>query len=62
VLHGTPIRVTATGAHIVTFDVIAQVFTESQRRLIAAGGMPRQVLTRFVHATKEHHEHASSHA
>ena len=23
---------------------------------------PRQVLTRFVNATKEHHEHASSHA
>ena len=62
VLHGTPIRVTATGAHVVAFNVIAQVFTESQRQLIAAGGMPRQVLTRFVNATKEHHEHASSHA
>jgi aconitate hydratase len=48
VLQGTPIRVTATGAKSVTFNVIAQVFTESQRQLIAAGGMPRQVLTRFT--------------
>ena len=62
VLHGTPIRVTAIGSKAVTFNVIAQVFTESQRRLIAAGGMPRQVLTRFVNATKEIHEHASPQA
>ena len=50
VLHGTPIRVTATGANVVTFDVIAQIFTESQRQLIAAGGMPQQVLNRFLNA------------
>jgi len=48
VLQGKPIRVTATGAKTITFDVVAQVFTESQRQLIAAGGMPRQVLARFV--------------
>lgn len=48
VLQGKPIRVTATGGKTVVFDVEAQVFTESQRQLIAAGGMPRQVLTRFV--------------
>ena len=52
VLHGAPIRVTATGARSLTFDVFAQVFTESQRRLIAAGGMPSQVLARFVQAPR----------
>jgi aconitate hydratase len=49
VLQGAPIRVTAAaGVRIVAFDVFAQVFTESQRQLIAAGGMPSHVLARFV--------------
>ncbi|MFO1302205.1 MAG: aconitate hydratase AcnA [Burkholderiales bacterium] len=48
VLKGAPIRVIATGARTVTFSVIAQVFTESQRRLIAEGGMPRLVTKRFA--------------
>ena len=39
----------------VTFNVIAQIFTESQRQLIAAGGMPRQVLTRFVACEPDGH-------
>jgi len=59
---GSPIHVTAFGSRTITFDVVAQVFTESQRQLIAAGGMPMQVLARFVHATRNSHEHTSSHA
>jgi hypothetical protein len=52
VMKGQPIHVTAIGNKTITFDVVAQVFTESQRQLIAAGGMPLQVLTRFVNATR----------
>ncbi len=48
---GSPIQVTATGARTIVFHVIAQVFTESQRRLIAEGGMPRYVTRRFAAAT-----------
>ncbi|MFO1310706.1 MAG: aconitate hydratase AcnA [Burkholderiales bacterium] len=50
VMHGSPIEVTATGARTIAFRVIAQVFTESQRRLIAEGGMPRLVTRRFAAA------------
>jgi aconitate hydratase len=48
VLHGRPIRVTAIGRSTITFEVVAQIFTESQRQLIAAGGIPRQVLAGFL--------------
>jgi len=49
--HFTPIRVVATDAsQTIAFDVIAPVFTQSQRHLLAAGGMPRQVVDTLVNA------------
>ena len=48
VLHGRPIRVVAVGRSTVEFNVMAQIFTESQRQLIAAGSMPRQVVATFM--------------
>ncbi len=48
VMSARPIRVTAAGKSTVEFEVIAQVFTESQRQLLAAGSMPRQVVDTFM--------------
>jgi len=45
------LRVVATDAsHTIAFDLIAQVFAESQRHSLAAGGMPRQVVDTLVNA------------
>lgn len=48
---GTPVRVAAEGANGRTeFEAVPQVLTQAERELLAAGGIPAQVLQHFLAA------------